>query len=238
MGLNHWDQLRVGRNQGKHSFRELDRWLRIAAHYPSLFRGLQIILFGKDHGALSTNEFIVASSAGLKTISVHRSGDLTGSSVISYSTTDETAVSGVDYTGQTGSLIFQPLETIKTFDIPVLTNSLPPRAVSLRLHLKSVDGAEPGTKDGRLWILGDRASLITWLHFPSIPDGLTPGIMFWCYWQGSHAPAVEFTDDLREPNWSTLVQFGPTTTTRPFSGFAPDGEWRAVPQRYYRVVVR
>jgi hypothetical protein len=212
---------------------------------PNCFTNVTMVDFSSDYlqgggysGALSSNEFIIASSAGFKTILVHRSGDLTGSSVISYSTSDETAVSGVDYTMQTGSLTFQPLETIKTFDIPVLTNSLPPRAVSLRLHLTSVAGAEPGTKDGRLWILGDRASLITWLHFPGIPDGITPGIIFGCYWQDSHAPTVEFTDDLRKPDWSTLVQFGPTTTTRPFSGFAPDGQWRAVPQRYYRVVVR
>ena len=42
-----------------------------------------------------------------------------------FATSDGTATDGSDYTGQSGTLLFDPGQTEKTFDIPILNPAIP-----------------------------------------------------------------------------------------------------------------
>ena len=73
--------------------------------------------------ALSATSYGVAENAGSITITVNRTGVTTGTMGINYGTTNGTAQSGSDYTAVSGSLTFNPGETVKTFSVPVNNNT-------------------------------------------------------------------------------------------------------------------
>ena len=57
------------------------------------------------------------SEGGLATVTVMRSGGAAGGVTVSYATSDQTALAGVDYTAASGTLTFGPGDTIKTFTV-------------------------------------------------------------------------------------------------------------------------
>ena len=65
-----------------------------------------------SHSSYSVNERL-----GSLTITVNRTGATSGTSSVNYTTSDLTASSQADYTAVTGTLIFAPGETFKTFTV-------------------------------------------------------------------------------------------------------------------------
>jgi uncharacterized delta-60 repeat protein len=75
-------------------------------------------------GTPATVQFLDAStrvveSDGVATLYVGRTGNLSGTVTVSYTTSDDTATAGSDYTAQAGTLTFAPNETVKTVTIPI-----------------------------------------------------------------------------------------------------------------------
>ncbi|MDX6696556.1 MAG: trimeric autotransporter adhesin [Blastocatellia bacterium] len=66
----------------------------------------------------------VAENAGSVTVTVTRSGDTSSSASVSYTTQDGTATAGSDYTTTSGTLFFNPGETTKTFNVPIIDNAV------------------------------------------------------------------------------------------------------------------
>ncbi len=75
---------------------------------------------------LSSSSYTVSENGGVATITVLFGGDPSGGAngpvSVDFFTADGTAVNGTNYLGTNGTLVFEPGETQKTFDIPILDN--------------------------------------------------------------------------------------------------------------------
>ena len=71
----------------------------------------------------STSAYTVSSSAGSATINVLRSGNTTATVTVNYATSNGTALAGRDYVPASGTLTFQPGQTLATFAVTILPNT-------------------------------------------------------------------------------------------------------------------
>ncbi|HJQ34712.1 MAG TPA: DUF4394 domain-containing protein [Pyrinomonadaceae bacterium] len=104
--------------------------------------------------AFAQPSFSVNEGDGVATITVKRTGSLVGTVTVNFNTFDLTAVAGRDYGNTGGTLTFGPGETTKTFDVPIIDDTITETTESLGL---SLSGATNGaTVDGS----GGSASLV------------------------------------------------------------------------------
>ena len=68
--------------------------------------------------------YVVQESGPNAIISVLRTGDTNGTVSVNYGTSDGTATAGADYVAQTGTLVFGPGETNKSFSVTILQDTL------------------------------------------------------------------------------------------------------------------
>ena len=68
--------------------------------------------------------YVVQESGPNAIISVLRTGDTNGTVSVNYGTSDGSATAGADYVAQTGTLVFGPGETNKSFSITILQDTL------------------------------------------------------------------------------------------------------------------
>lgn len=101
--------------------------------------------------AFSQTAYRVSEGIGLATMTVDRTGGTTGSITVNYSTSNNTAAAGQDYTTTTGTLTFNEGETRKTFTVPILQDSNFEMAEVLRLSLSNPgNGATLGSNSKAL----------------------------------------------------------------------------------------
>jgi uncharacterized delta-60 repeat protein/uncharacterized repeat protein (TIGR01451 family) len=74
--------------------------------------------------AFASPVFVVNEDGGNATLSVLRLNGTNGITTVRYSTTNGTATAGVDYSPATGVLTFNPGETIKTLNLPIVDDPL------------------------------------------------------------------------------------------------------------------
>lgn len=82
-----------------------------------------------------------ASEGGTLTFTVTRSGDLSGSSTVNFSTAKGTAISGSDFTSKTGTLTFAAGETTKTITVVTLSDDVAELAETLKVNLTAGSNA-------------------------------------------------------------------------------------------------
>lgn len=94
------------------------------------------------HGsfAFAQPAFTVSESGGSATITVVRLGGSDGPATVSYSTTDGSALSGVDYTATSGTLTFVSGQSSTTISVPVLDQGLVTGEKSLVITLRNPTG--------------------------------------------------------------------------------------------------
>lgn len=95
-----------------------------------------VVVVDTDAGlSLTNNAFSVLENATNVTFTVVRSNANTGTVTVNYTTADDTALAGVDYTATSGVLVFTNGETLKTFTVPIIDNKLvqPDRSFSVNL---------------------------------------------------------------------------------------------------------
>ena len=84
-------------------------------------------------------QFLSATNSGFEgssaTVTVERVGFITGTSTIQYSTGNGTAVAGSDYVATTGTLTFNPGDSLKSFTVPLTYDKLvePDETITLTL---------------------------------------------------------------------------------------------------------
>ncbi len=109
----------------------------------------------------SARAYAVAENAGTVAVRVARSGELSGTSVVSFASTNGTAVEGVDYTGVAGTLTFNPGETNQTVSVPLLDNAAPQAGRFFNLFLFNPSNSVPGLQsNATVTILDDQTSAV------------------------------------------------------------------------------
>ena len=87
----------------------------------------QLIIVNDDSGVgFASAGFSVSESApsGGVLISVIRSGATNGTATVGYRTANGTALAGLDYSSRNGTLTFNPGESLQTFTVPILEDTL------------------------------------------------------------------------------------------------------------------
>jgi hypothetical protein len=83
----------------------------------------------------------VAEDAGVVLIGVLRGADDLSSAVtVDFATADGTALSGLDFTGMTNTLAFEPGERLKLVRVPILNDGVKETAKNFRLTLSNPTG--------------------------------------------------------------------------------------------------
>ena len=93
-------------------------------------------------GALgfSASTYSVAESGALAMITVQRTGGSDGVVTADFSTADGSAIGGLDYLPQSGTLVFAPGETSKTFTVPIIDDLLADGNKTVNLTLVNPTG--------------------------------------------------------------------------------------------------
>lgn len=84
--------------------------------------------------------YSVMQDAGTATITVMRTGSMSATVGVTYSTSNGTATDGTDYTRASGTLSFAPNETSKTFTVPVTNKSTVTGTLTASLILSNPTG--------------------------------------------------------------------------------------------------
>jgi hypothetical protein len=92
----------------------------------------------------SQSTFTVDEGAGFANLTVTRSGGLGVQATVDYSTTDGTAIAGVNYIASTGSITFGVGEVMKTISIPIIDDATTNPTLSFTVTLTAPDGGFVG----------------------------------------------------------------------------------------------
>jgi galactose oxidase-like protein/Calx-beta domain-containing protein/glyoxal oxidase-like protein/Kelch motif protein len=133
----------------------------------------------------------IEGGGGTAFITVARSGGSLGQVTVDYTTTDQSAQAGADYTTTSGTLTFADRETLKYFTIPILNDSAPEPDETFRLDLQnSTAGATLGDQriatvtikdvdDDPPQLVGQWSPPTDWgitaIHLHLLPSGLVLG---------------------------------------------------------------
>lgn len=103
-----------------------------------------ITILDKDSGlSFSSPSYTVLKSGVAASISVVRTGTLTNTVTVAYTTQDGTGTNGVDYIGVSGTLVFTNGDTVKSFSVPVIDdNTVKPDKTVLLLLTNAIGDAE------------------------------------------------------------------------------------------------
>jgi uncharacterized delta-60 repeat protein len=182
---------------------------------------------GQEPGQLAFAASMATVTAGTTaTITVDRMDGSDGTASVPYTTQDDTAVAGTDYTTTSGTLTFGPGVTSQTISIPTLVDPGASGSLSLDVLLGTpAGGATVGTPDDLFLTITQPAStppaptepVITWADPSAIIYGTplsatqldatanVPGTF-------SYSPALDTTLDAGN-NQALSVTFTPTDTT-------------------------
>jgi hypothetical protein len=102
-------------------------------------RGMWEISINPGSISFFIGSFVVDEAAGSQTITVERNG-IAGTVTVDFATSDGTATAGTDYTATSGTLVFFPGETSKTFTVSILDDGGTEGAQSINLTLSNPTG--------------------------------------------------------------------------------------------------
>ncbi len=176
--------------------------------------------------AFSMATYTVASTAGVETIDVLRTGNLNVAVSVSYATSNGSAIAGQDYTAVAGTLDFPPSATDETFSVPILDNpnrSTTSSTVNLTLS-QPVGGATLGAiSSATLTITNNNLNVSTFVVTNTGDTG--PGTL---------RAAIQAADADPNPGVDDIVFDIPASTAPdlnvPVSGFDPSTQtWTITP---------
>ncbi|MGH3371547.1 MAG: Calx-beta domain-containing protein, partial [Nocardioidaceae bacterium] len=89
---------------------------------------------------LGAATYAVSEAAGFVTILVTRTNGAAGPVTVDYATSDVTATAGVDYTAVSGTLTFQAGQTLRSFTVPVISDTVEDGNKTFTATLSNVTG--------------------------------------------------------------------------------------------------
>lgn len=96
---------------------------------------------------VSTN-YVVSEGIGTLTVGVQRSSGTAGTVTMNFATADGTAIAGADYIAAGGSLSFAPGDTLKTFKISVIDDTLVETNEFFTISLSGISGGDAIIRQG------------------------------------------------------------------------------------------
>ncbi|MFN2577749.1 MAG: DUF4394 domain-containing protein [Pyrinomonadaceae bacterium] len=124
-------------------------------------QGIGTIIDDDPGGTLqfASSIFSVNENNGTATINVTRTGSLVGTVTVDYATSNGTASAGEDYGNTAGTLSFGPGVTSRTFDVPILDDSIVEGTESVNLTLSgATGGASIGTQNTATLLISEDES--------------------------------------------------------------------------------
>lgn len=103
----------------------------------------------------TSTAYSVQETDGTATITVVLSGPSTNIVSVGYETQDGTATAGSDYSSVSGTLVYGVGETVKTFTVPILNDTLTENSESLTLHLINPVNVSLGPVNTATLTIGD-----------------------------------------------------------------------------------
>ena len=97
---------------------------------------------------LSVGDVSVSESAGTATFTLSLSGAATSTVTVDYSTADETAIAGQDYTAADGTVSFAPGETTKTISVEISDDAQVENSETFAVNLSNATGAAIANGEG------------------------------------------------------------------------------------------
>ena len=91
--------------------------------------------------ALSAATYSANESATVRTIVVNRTGGTASTVTVQYATSNGTATAGQDYTATSGTLTFASGEVVKTFDIPIINDTIDEADETINIALSNATAA-------------------------------------------------------------------------------------------------
>jgi uncharacterized delta-60 repeat protein/uncharacterized repeat protein (TIGR01451 family) len=107
--------------------------------------------------------YSVSENAGQAVVTVERTGGSVGTVTVDYTTQDGTAIAGADYQTSAGTLVFTNGQTIQTFTVPIINDTLVEGNESVDLILSGATGTA---------ILGRQLATLT-----IVDDDFSPGLL-------------------------------------------------------------
>ena len=132
------------------------------------------------------------------TVTVTRTGDISSVTTVDYTTSDETAIAGSDYTFTAGTLTFAAGETSKTINIPLINDNVFEGSERFNFTLSNPSG------EGEVYLLNPSAATITISDNESQPFFLTQNLAFYEPPMGETYTA-QFTIRLSHPTTKTAT---------------------------------
>ena len=195
------------------------------------------IVDDEDIFSFSATNYVIQESNTNAVITVVRVGNPSVSSVVlNYSTTNGTAVPGVNYSNVTGALIFGPIHSQRSFSIPIQDDDSAEGDITISVHLSfaSSTSAQLLQSNATVTIIdNDSVQEISRPHLvPSSGAPTTNGFCFQLNGEVGKKYTIEATSNLT--NWSPVL----TLTNVAVTADIMDGTVTNHPMRFYRAVVR
>jgi hypothetical protein len=169
--------------------------------------------------SISANNSVVEGNAGSTAVALTLT--LSGATALqasaSYATANVTATAGTDYTASTGTVTFAPGETVKTFVVSVLGDTVAEASEAFTVTITNTTQATIGTKSVMVSIIDD--DFTAWVN-TSLADFTAGTVDAGAYISQTNngevilAPTLgsEFAGPTPDPNWSTSLMTGGAAT--------------------------
>ncbi len=136
-------------------------------------------VIGEDTLAFSQAEYSIEEAENTAKITVVRNGNTNKTVSVDYATSDDSARAGLDYTAVSGTLTFAPGETTKTFNIPLIDDTLPELNEALTINLSNSVGIDLGLQNTAKLIIEEDDELPFTINREVIVSGLREeGVVF------------------------------------------------------------
>lgn len=127
-----------------------------------------------DDGTIefAEREFHFSEREGVAHVPVRRVGDATLAQAVNYTFTAGTATAGLDYVANSGTLIFQPGEKLKTIDFVIIDDDIPelPESIDIRLSNQSGGVSLAGQSQTTVVIESDDTGFVFGASSYAVPE--------------------------------------------------------------------
>jgi len=174
--------------------------------------------------ALAGTRFNVNESSGAITIQVQRTGNTSTTATVDYTTVNGTAIAGSDYTAKTGTITFNPGDSIQTITIPILNDAVAEGDETFSFAIDGATGARLGApRSATISIYDDDGPSTVGFAQPTFSVNENSGVATINVVRRGNINGGAFTVDYTTTNGTALAGSDYTTTSGQLS-FA-SGEW-------------